>query len=66
MAPVEGAHYTAPSEGKVLLLADREGMFRVDTALLKEINSIGDITISTLPDHYPARPGGCWTRAPIC
>ncbi len=57
MAPVEGAHYTAPSEGKVLLLADREGMFRVDTALLKEINSIGDITISTLPDHYPARPG---------
>ena len=57
MAPVEGAHYTAPSEGKVLLLADREGMFRVDTDLLREINSIGDITISTLPDHYPARPG---------
>ena len=57
MAPVDGAHYTAPSEGKVLLLADREGMFRVDTDLLREINSIGDITISTLPDHYPARPG---------
>ena len=57
MAPVEGAHYTTPSEGKVLLLADREGMFRVDTDLLREINSIGDITISTLPDHYPARPG---------
>lgn len=57
MAPVEGAHYTEPSEGKVLLLADRRGMFRVDTELLREINSIGDITISTLPDHYPVEPG---------
>lgn len=57
MAPVEGAHYTAPSEGKVLLLADRRGMLRVDTELLREINSIGDITISTLPDHYPVEVG---------
>ena len=56
-APMEGAHYTAPSEGKVLLLADREGMLRVDTALLRRVNAIGDITISTLPDHYPVQPG---------
>lgn len=57
MAPVNGAHYTEPSEGKVLLIADSEGMFRADTALLKEINSIGDLTVSTLPDHYPVKPG---------
>lgn len=57
MAPVEGAHYTEPSEGKVLLMADRRGMFRVNTRLLEQINSIGDITIATLPDHYPAEPG---------
>lgn len=57
MAPVQGAHYTAPSEGKVLLMADTRGMLRVDTELLREINSIGDITISTLPDHYPVEPG---------
>lgn len=57
MAPVEGAHYTEPSEGKVLLLADRRGMFRVNTGLLRQINSIGDITIATLPDHYPVEPG---------
>ncbi len=57
MAPVQGAHYTEPAEGKVLLLSDSEGMFRVDTRLLREINSIGDITISTLPDHYPVKPG---------
>lgn len=57
MAPVEGAHYTAPSEGKVMLLADRDGMLRVDTQLLASVNSIGDLTISTLPDHYPVRAG---------
>lgn len=57
MAQVEGTHYTAVSEGKVLLMADMRGMFRVDTALLKEINGIGDLTISTLPDHYPVEAG---------
>ena len=57
MAPVEGAHYTEPAEGKVLLLADRRGMFRVNRELLHRINSIGDITICTLPDHYPVEAG---------
>lgn len=57
MAPVEGAHYTEPSEGKVLLFADQRGMFRVKTRLLNRINAIGDITIATLPDHYPVEPG---------
>ena len=57
MAPVEGAHYTEPAEGKVLLFADQRGMFRVNRKLLNKINSIGDITISTLPDHYPVEAG---------
>jgi len=57
MCPVEGAHYTTPSEGKVLLMADQRGMLRVDTGLLNEVNSIDDITISTLPDHYPIEKG---------
>ena len=57
MAQVDGASYTEPSEGKVLLMAEERGMFRVDTALLRRINSIGDITISCLPDHYPVEKG---------
>lgn len=57
MAPVTGAHYTGPSEGKMQLIADTRGMFRVDTGLLGKLNSIGDITISTLPDHYPVEAG---------
>jgi len=57
MAPVKLAHYTGPSEGKVLLMADERGMFRVRTDLLQKLNRIGDITISCLPDHYPVEPG---------
>ena len=57
MAPVEHAHYTEPAEGKVLLFADTRGMLRVNTRLLAQINSIGDITICTLPDHYPVEVG---------
>lgn len=57
MAPVEKAHYTEPSEGKVLLFADERGLFRVNRRLLNQLNSIGDITISTLPDHYPVEAG---------
>ena len=57
MAPVEGAHYDGPSEGKMLLKADVRGQFRVDRELLRQINSIGDITICALPDHYPAEAG---------
>lgn len=57
MAQVDNAHYSEPSEGKVLLFADQRGMFRVNTKLLRRINSIGDITIATLPDHYPVEAG---------
>ena len=57
MAPVSGAHYTEPAEGKVLLFADQRGMFRVNRELLHQINAIGDITICTLPDHYPVEAG---------
>ena len=54
---VEGAHYSGPSEGKMQLMADIRGMFRVNTDLLRRINSIGDITVSCIPDHYPVQEG---------
>lgn len=57
MAPVAGAHYTEPAEGKVLLFADQRGFFRVNTQLLQRLNTIGDLTICTLPDHYPVEAG---------
>lgn len=57
MAPVELAHYTGPSEGKMQLMADQRGMFRVNVELQRQLNSIGDITITSLPDHYPVEVG---------
>lgn len=57
MATVEGAAYTGPSEGKMTLTAERDGLFRVNRPLLDAINSIGEITITTLPDHYPVKKG---------
>lgn len=57
MAPVEGISQKGPSEGKILYFAEQEGMWKVDTELLRKINSIGDLTICALPDHYPVRKG---------
>lgn len=57
LSAVEGGDFTGPSEGKMVLTARREGLLRVNVPLLRAVNSIGDITISTLPDHYPVKPG---------
>lgn len=57
MTKINGAHFEGPSEGKMLLVSDTKGMLKVDTKLLKKINSIGDITITTLPDHYRVEEG---------
>ncbi len=57
MAPVALGEYKGPSEGKMLLFAKQRGMFRVDRELLRQINSIGDITISAINDHYPVEAG---------
>lgn len=57
LAAVRDGSFTGPSEGKMVLTAQRSGLFRVNVPLLNAINSIGDITICTLPDHYPVQPG---------
>ena len=57
MAPVEGGNWAGPSEGKMMLTAKHRGMFRVDKELLEKVNSIGDITFTTIPDHYPVEEG---------
>ncbi len=57
LAKVENGTFSGPSEGKMVLSAQCPGQFRVNVELLQRINSIGDITICTLPDHYPVQPG---------
>lgn len=53
----ENTYYTEVSEGKILMLAEIDGMLKIDTELLKELNSVGDITVAALPDHYPIKKG---------
>ena len=57
MIGLENAHYGPPKEGKIVLTSGISGLYRVNTKLLKKINSIEDITIATLPDHYPVKKG---------
>lgn len=57
MVSLPNASYTGPSEGKMNLAAQEDGLFRVNRPLLDQINQIGDITITTLPDHYPVTAG---------
>ncbi len=49
--------FSGPSEGKVVISADADGLYRVNTKLLNKINEIDDITICSLPDHYPVTRG---------
>lgn len=39
------------------LTAEKDGLFRVNRPLQNAINQIGEITIATLPDHYPVKKG---------
>ncbi len=57
LCAVEKGVYSGPSEGKMVQTAGIRGMFRVNVDLQRAINSIGDITISSIPDHYPVEPG---------
>lgn len=56
MAPVKGSFYSGPYEGKMTLTAAVKGQFRVNKTLLSKLNTIGDITITTLPDHFRVEP----------
>ena len=57
MTKLPNVSFQGPAEGKMLMLAKERGLFRVNTKLLTAINSIGDITITSLPDHYPVEEG---------
>ena len=58
LCQVENGVYSGPSEGKMVQTAGVRGMFRVNVPLQRAINRIGDITISSIPDHYPVEVGG--------
>lgn len=70
LAPLPNAEWSGPSEGKMTLTALDDGLFRINHSLLEQLNEIGEITISTLPDHFPVRKGeklaGCRIVPLVC
>lgn len=49
--------YEGPREGKTTLKAGIKGLFKVNSPLLKEINSIEYVTVTSLPNHFPVVAG---------
>ncbi len=53
----ENVEYTEPKEGKTTLKAKIKGLFKVNSRLLYEINSIEYISIASLPGNFPVEEG---------
>jgi hypothetical protein len=53
-----GLRVTGPAESQYQLVAARRGLFRVDVALLRKINSIEGISVFSTFDHLPVEAGG--------
>ena len=48
---------TSPREGKIELIAQEDGLFRIDVDRLEEINELEEIIISTRHTNYPVKKG---------
>lgn len=52
-----GMHLTEPSEGKVQLIADYNGLCRIDEARLLEVNMIDELIVATRNHFRPVKKG---------
>lgn len=48
---------TGPKEGKIELLAERDGLLLVDVERLRAVNALGELTIATRPGGFAVRQG---------
>lgn len=60
----ENMHATEPKEGKIELIADRDGLLLIDLERLRAINALGDMMIATRPSGFMVKKGDklCGTR----
>lgn len=49
--------FDVPKEGKSIISSTTKGLFKVNSPLLKEINSIEDITVPCLPNNFKVEKG---------
>lgn len=53
----ENMHPSEAKEGKIELIADCEGVLKIDSATLKKINSLGQMMIASRHGNFPVRKG---------
>lgn len=53
----EHMHATGAKEGKIELIADCDGLFRVDEERLIAVNSLGEMMIATRHGNFPVKAG---------
>ncbi|MCR5756975.1 MAG: molybdopterin-binding protein [Selenomonas sp.] len=52
-----GIHASAPKEGKIELIAQYDGVLKIDLERLDALNDQDEITIATLPQYMPVKSG---------
>ena len=60
----DGMRATEPKEGKIELIADRDGLLLIDLERLRSINALGDMMIATRASGFMVKKGDklCGTR----
>lgn len=53
----ENLTYEGPREGKTTIKSTLKGLFKVNSPLLLQINSIEEVTVPCLPNHFPVQAG---------
>lgn len=46
-----------PKEGKIEIIAEEDGLLKIDTAHLNQVNSLGEMMIATVHGNFPVKKG---------
>ncbi|MDK2985755.1 MAG: hypothetical protein PWQ96_1397 [Clostridia bacterium] len=57
LAGGEGLSFSEVKEGKINFIADFDGLLKIDTKTLLELNSLGEIILATRHNNYPVKKG---------
>lgn len=49
--------FNEPSEGKIEMIADMDGVLKIDSELLCQINGLGQMMIATIKGNFPVKKG---------
>lgn len=53
----ENMSATAPKEGKIEILAETDGLLKIDTERLNRVNALGEMMIATRHGNFPVKQG---------